>query len=624
MAFSATTVWEIQTGGADDYSAVSAVVAVGGSGYAVADVLTVSGGTNTTPATFVVATAPGGVVATVTPVQPGHYTVLPANAVATAVAPAGGTGCTLTITWNSGGNGGGFDHGVGGFPTDGAATVANTSAPVFTSASYTFVAGDVGAILYLKAGTSCVFGRYPIASVSGGAATLNAAAGGTPIGGSATPALMAPLTVAGIATIASPSTITWGIDYSQQASAQMAFTDMVIDGTTNTKFTSAGNPVGKNFIGNVISVNSGTGFTVQRVTIASTVTTTATCDKSLGTLSSTGGTGRLGGAMASLAAAYATAYTGGGGSAFNGMVCFVKNGTYSQITNTASVPQGQIAGGSTTAIAQGYSTNRYVGSVDTRPIVQVSGSTFTMVGGGHFFNVTFDGNSQTAAKLSTGGMFIGCSFTNFTAASTGATYVGCVATGCSVATFTGTSLFCEAYGNTATPFTSGAYSCLSYNNTGASTDGFTVVTGFSTANCVAYGNGRDGFRGGNGNDFYLINCHAEGNAGVGYNVSVRGLGTINCSAYLNTGGSGLSTGTSFAINPLTPSGSVFTSPAGNDFSLNALASQGALLRAQGYAGLVKNIFPRGASSSYLDVGPIQHADPVVLLRNQGMDGGLNG
>src|ERR1041385_5743602 len=96
-------------------------------------------------------------------------------------------------------NGGGFANGVAGFPTDLAATSGNTSAPVVTSASYTFVAGDVGAYVYVKSGTNWTPGWYPINSVSGGAATLGAGIG------AATLANGRLTTVAGCATVASPS-----------------------------------------------------------------------------------------------------------------------------------------------------------------------------------------------------------------------------------------------------------------------------------------------------------------------------------------------------------------------------------------------------------------------------------
>ncbi len=164
MAFTSSAVWEVQTGGVDDYNTVSAAVTVGGGSYAVNDVLTVSGGTSTTAATFTVTAVTAGVVTAVSATNTGHYTVLPANPVS--VTGGGGTLCTLTITWNTGGNGGGFDTGVAGFPTDGAATVATSSAPVFTSASYNFVAGDVGAWIYIKSGTNWTAGWYQITVVS--------------------------------------------------------------------------------------------------------------------------------------------------------------------------------------------------------------------------------------------------------------------------------------------------------------------------------------------------------------------------------------------------------------------------------------------------------------------------
>jgi hypothetical protein len=122
---------------------------------------------------------------------------------------------------------------VAGFPTDGAATLATSSAPVFTSASYTFVAGDVGAFIYIKSGTNWTAGWYPIASVSGGAATLTAS-----IGAAVLDTNKGLNTAAGCATTASPTAATWGIDYSQSATSRLTFTDMVIGGTT-TQFTSA-------------------------------------------------------------------------------------------------------------------------------------------------------------------------------------------------------------------------------------------------------------------------------------------------------------------------------------------------------------------------------------------------
>lgn len=68
-------------------------VAAGGTGYSVDDVLTLVGGTSTTTATAKVTAESGGVVTAVEVVEPGDYTVVPGDPVAT----TGGAGdCTLT------------------------------------------------------------------------------------------------------------------------------------------------------------------------------------------------------------------------------------------------------------------------------------------------------------------------------------------------------------------------------------------------------------------------------------------------------------------------------------------------------------------------------------------------
>lgn len=76
---------------------LSAVVTAGGSGYALNDVLTVTYGGQT--ATFTVATLSTTAVATVTPLARGTFTATTTGAKTTTVAPAGGTGATLTITY---------------------------------------------------------------------------------------------------------------------------------------------------------------------------------------------------------------------------------------------------------------------------------------------------------------------------------------------------------------------------------------------------------------------------------------------------------------------------------------------------------------------------------------------
>jgi Right handed beta helix region len=190
-------------------------------------------------------------------------------------------------------NGGGFNVGNANFATDLAATSATGNSPVVTSASYNFVSGDVGAWLFVPRGTSWLPGWYQIASVAAGAATLNASIGAVQLYGGVTILN----TAAGCATTASPTGGTWSIDYSQQASAQIAWADLVI-GATTTNFTSAAHPITKAMTGNLFQQVGGTGFNTGWFEVVSTSGTTGTADRSLGTTASTGGQANLGGCLA--------------------------------------------------------------------------------------------------------------------------------------------------------------------------------------------------------------------------------------------------------------------------------------------------------------------------------------
>jgi hypothetical protein len=81
------------------YSATSATVGSGGSGYAVGDTFTIPG-TGVLAATFTVATLSGSAVSTVTVAYPGFYSVKPTNPAAQGSTSGSGTGVTLNVTYN--------------------------------------------------------------------------------------------------------------------------------------------------------------------------------------------------------------------------------------------------------------------------------------------------------------------------------------------------------------------------------------------------------------------------------------------------------------------------------------------------------------------------------------------
>lgn len=286
-------------------------------------------------------------------------------------------------TTGSANNGGGFNPASPNFANDLTtdANTGNTSSPVVSSASYTFVAGDVGHWLFIQGGTNWYPGWFQIASVSGGKATLSAASNqGVKYESVDTNSdyYQRPnglLSTVGVASVGTPTGGVWSVDYSQSNTARTAYTDLVIDGTTNTIITSAANPFGKNHVGNVINVTSGTGFTVQRVEIISVTGTQATGEKSFGTLSSTGGNGNLGGAVGSSSAW--TAITIPSLSAGNHI--FIKSGTYTVTAtqSTNSLSRGDVTNGFITV--EGF--NSYPSDYSsTRPLLTSSTNSVNLVG----------------------------------------------------------------------------------------------------------------------------------------------------------------------------------------------------------------------------------------------------
>ncbi len=484
--------------------------------------------------------------------------------------------------------------------TDGAATLANTSAPVFTSASYNFVAADISAWLYIDSGTSWLPGWYQITGVGSNAATLSAAIGAGVLAGNTSMS-----TVVGCATVASPTAAKWSIDYSQQNAALQTYTDLASAGAGLT-VSSVLKPFAKQQVGNAIVITGGTNFTAGRYVIASVAAVTFVATVVGPTNITTGagavGTGGLGGAFASPAKA--------AGVIVASNLIFIKNGTYTISSATGNVSGGVITGFSANGAFIGYGTTRTTTNTDTRPLLQYQAALATATFAATdslFVNLALDGTNQTAAKLAANGKFWRCTFTGFNTSTGGDSFVECVATANSANIFASRAIACEAYANTATPFNASsltAINCLSYNNTGASTDGF---NGGAQINCVAYGNGRNGFT----QPVAAVNCHAEANTGLGFSSSNPILVLRNCAGYNNTGGLITASSVSLQRGTVTvTSGSVFTNAGSTDFSLNATVARGALLRAAGLPG----VFPRGLTTGFVDIGAAQHADPPQTFR----------
>ena len=291
-----------------------------------------------------------------------------------AVIPAGTVWNARSGATASNLNSGGFDTGATFQLTDGVGGSATGNNATLSSGTYSFTAADVtaGAWVYIVSNTGVNVNRgfCQIASQSSGVATLNTAVGQC-IWHNATTRTYTISTSAGISSTAAPTSITFGIDYSQSTAALCAITDLVIDGTTNTDVTSAGCPFGKNHVGNSIRVASGTGFTVQVAVIASIPSgVIARLEKSAGTLSSTAGVAKLGGSLS-----LGTSDDGIFEASEAGNDWFVENGSYT-IGGTVSLAK---TGSATSPIRiMGYNTKRGDNPTgSTRPILNVGANAWT-------------------------------------------------------------------------------------------------------------------------------------------------------------------------------------------------------------------------------------------------------
>lgn len=431
-----------------------------------------------------------------------------------------------------------------------------------------------------------------------------------------------------------------GTDRSQQDSPHVTIDGATITATvhtTTTQLNIVGYTVIAGDVGNLVRIAGGTMTAgTYEITAVDTGNNRWTIDRSGGTAGQTG-TGRMGGAQsdpALVAAAIAASSTAGN-------TVHVKAGTYSITSATPNVAGGCVSLATVRSFWRGYQTTR--DDLGTKPVLQASGiSSATLfavaVGELRVINIEVDGAGLTAmlgfSSTNVRVAFDLCTARNctnggFSSTSVNVRFVRCLATGCStVEAFAGVHFIgCVASSNTITGFVlispnvGTAMRCIAYGNSGASSDGFVVGVGSTyCVNCVAYGNGRDGFGLGSASSVYLLNCIAENNGQYGY----AGTGASNflqsCAAYNNTSGATNLTGaTPRNVDFVTGTGSFFTSAGAGDFSLNNTAGAGAAARAAGIPGA----FPGGLTTGYLDIGAAQHQDPGGLLRHPGMAGGLN-
>ncbi len=335
-------------------------------------------------------------------------------------------------------NGGGFNYRNANMATDLSCTSPTGTAPVCSSASYNFgtFAADTGAYLFVQAGTNWNTNGagnnglgggcwYPISSTNANAATIDATAGHaicvsdrgvSNIAANAQNAWTTN-TLQGVANgsyVSGTASGTWSIDYSQSTGAGIAYTDAVIGGTT-TQYTSVLKVVGKNIIGNVVAINSGTNCTVQRNEVVSTSTITATTDKSLGTAAASC-TGNLGGAVSLNSSTTSNTDNtffalGSGTNGTGAMVYWTKAGSY---TLAVAVTNGN-CGTQAPCKIFAYNTTRTDSATvaaGTAPIISGGANLWTLGSDWQMFNINYTGTASVAFATGTRSFLRGCKFTN--------------------------------------------------------------------------------------------------------------------------------------------------------------------------------------------------------------------
>lgn len=183
----------------------------------------------------------------------------------------------------------------------------------------------------------------------------------------------------------------------------IAYTDLVIDGATS-KLSSVTRPFTNDDRGNFICITGGTGFTPNWYEITTVFAGVATCDKAIGTLSSTGGTGNLGGYIDKLTDA---------------LMELSPTGLKHQVWATAAMVLGEsidiaTLGSTTTPIyIEGRASD---GSADpqgaNRPTITCGANTFSLANHWRINDMIFTSTAAAGVTLKLSGSARNCKFSN--------------------------------------------------------------------------------------------------------------------------------------------------------------------------------------------------------------------
>jgi hypothetical protein len=416
-----------------------------------------------------------------------------------------------------------------------------------------------------------------------------------------------------------------GTDYSIQS--PIACTDLVIDGSDNTKVSSSSIGFTLAHQRNGLRITTGTGFTTGLYEIVSVSAGVATLDRACGTAGSTGGTARVGGPLASPGGAMAL------GTAV-GQTVFLRYAASSyDCGSSANAAGGRVnltTNKPTTFI--GYDATRTLTNTDAnRPLMRATANSMALVTAplqSIVRNVRF-GRSASETGVTgytdtggvSGGIVERCQAnsiaTGFTHAQGGRISTLCEAVSCTNGfnkTATSSVVFLGDVARNCTTngfLLSGAYGSLIWCQATECGTGFLFQANYYTVLlCTAYKSANNGFDWSNQYITWIADCLAteNGTSSTGYGFAM-GVGVDpysfmrNCAGHGNASGNLDANMTTLAEGFVALSADPFTNAAGLDFSLNSTAGGGALLKGAGWP----STFPGLAGTSYPDIGAYQTA-----------------
>lgn len=424
-----------------------------------------------------------------------------------------------------------------------------------------------------------------------------------------------------------------GTDYSQQNSAQYAFTDLVIT-ATNTIVSSASHNFVAADVGNCIQITAGTGFTTGVYEITSTGSNDATLDRAAGTASSTGGTWNEGGAFATVIEANSVAVASS--------IIWIKNtGTYT-VTSSMTINLQSTSAPATSYSIIGYSSTRGDGgsvswttSTNSIDLIDFTDSINVVLQ-----NINFSSTAGTKAfglqAKSTGNSIsvyvVNCTLTGFTTAIYGDFNVNWSFQGLYI-------LNSRIYGNSLWGVDNSANTFIFGSRFDTNTSGGILVDSGSPEGSLAvsysiiYDNTGPGISfspnpNSNGGQFIRLDhddISTNGSSGIvfgtntstgpldiyntiidsngGYGIDGASGTTIktglwyNNAFYNNT--SGTTRNIQTGIGTITLTASPYTT-IGSNFALNSTSGGGAALKEAGFPGVIKS-----SGTGYTDIGAIQ-------------------